>query len=52
MGGFLGAAPGQPGEPEGLEPGLREKWGKGKEWTKIWWVWQKLEDRYASAGGA
>jgi hypothetical protein len=25
---------------------LRERWGKGKEWTKIWWVWQKLDDRY------
>ncbi|MHC4351863.1 MAG: hypothetical protein ACYS0H_04010 [Planctomycetota bacterium] len=24
----------------------REKWGKGKDWTKIWWVWQKLDDRY------
>ena len=23
---------------------LRERWGKGKEWTKIWWVWQKLDD--------
>lgn len=25
---------------------LREKWGKGRQWTKIWWVWQKLDDRY------
>jgi len=25
---------------------MNEKWGKGKEWTKIWWVWQKLDDRY------
>ena len=25
---------------------MREKWGKGKEWTKLWWVWQKLDDRY------
>ncbi|MHC4626984.1 MAG: hypothetical protein ACYTDV_08395 [Planctomycetota bacterium] len=24
----------------------REKWGKGKDWTKIWWAWQKLDDRY------
>ncbi len=24
----------------------RDKWGKGKDWTKIWWVWQKLDDRY------
>ncbi|MHC4118726.1 MAG: hypothetical protein ACYSWO_14600 [Planctomycetota bacterium] len=24
----------------------RRKWGKGKDWTKIWWVWQKLDDRY------
>ena len=26
---------------------LRKRWGKDKEWTKIWWVWQKLDDRYA-----
>ena len=25
---------------------LADKWGKGKEWTKIWWVWQKLDDRF------
>ena len=25
---------------------IREKWGKGKDWTKIWWIWQKLDDRY------
>lgn len=25
---------------------ITEKWGKGKQWTKIWWVWQKLDDRY------
>ena len=25
---------------------LHQRWGKGKEWTKIWWVWQKLDDRY------
>ena len=25
---------------------LREKWGKGKDWTKTWWIWQKLDDRY------
>ena len=24
----------------------REKWGKGAEWTKMWWVWQKFDDRY------
>lgn len=30
-----------------MDPGaLRDKWGKGKEWTKIWYVWQKLDDRY------
>jgi len=23
-----------------------DRWGKGKDWTKIWWVWQKLDDRY------
>jgi hypothetical protein len=25
---------------------IREKWGKGKDWTKLWWIWQKLDDRY------
>ncbi len=25
---------------------FREKWGKGKDWLKIWWVWQKLDDHY------
>lgn len=25
---------------------LRERWGKGKDWTKIWWIWQKLDDHY------
>jgi len=25
---------------------IRKKWGKGKDWTKIWWIWQKLDDRY------
>lgn len=24
----------------------RKKWGKGKDWAKIWWVFQKLDDRY------
>lgn len=28
---------------------LREKWGKGKDWTKTWWIWQKLDDRYGLA---
>lgn len=23
-----------------------EFWGKGPNWTKMWWVWQKIEDRY------
>ncbi|OPZ02882.1 MAG: hypothetical protein BWZ10_03333 [candidate division BRC1 bacterium ADurb.BinA364] len=32
--------------PEGEN--LRQ-WGKGKDWTKIWWVWQTLEDRYGPA---
>ncbi len=27
---------------------LRRKWGKGKEWVKMWWVWQKLDDRYGT----
>ena len=32
-----------------MDPGkLRQQWGKGREWTKIWWVWQKLDDRYGS----
>jgi len=26
----------------------REKWGKGPDWTKYWWVWQKIEDRYGA----
>ena len=25
---------------------FREKWGKGKDWLKVWWIWQKLDDRY------
>lgn len=25
---------------------LMKKWGKGKDWTKTWYVWQKLDDRY------
>jgi hypothetical protein len=25
-----------------------KKWGKGKDWTKYWWVWQKIEDRYGA----
>ncbi len=25
---------------------LMEKWGKGKDWTKTWYIWQKLDDRY------
>ena len=25
---------------------LNEEWGKGKEWTKTWYIWQKLDDRY------
>lgn len=25
---------------------LREKYGKGKDWTKTWWIWQKLDDQY------
>ncbi|KPL11773.1 hypothetical protein AMJ85_03010 [candidate division BRC1 bacterium SM23_51] len=30
-----------------MEPeALRDKWDKGKEWNKIWYVWQKLDDRY------
>lgn len=25
---------------------LRKNWGKEKEWTKTWYMWQKLDDRY------
>ena len=25
---------------------LMETWGKGKDWTKTWYIWQKLDDRY------
>jgi len=25
---------------------LKKNWGKGKEWTKTWYIWQKLDDRY------
>lgn len=25
-----------------------EKWGNGKVWKKLWWVWQKLDDRYGT----
>ncbi|MFP4549140.1 MAG: hypothetical protein ACLFQM_13500 [Fidelibacterota bacterium] len=24
----------------------REKFGKGKDWTKMWWIWNKLDDKY------
>ncbi|MCC7491755.1 MAG: hypothetical protein IT204_05385 [Fimbriimonadaceae bacterium] len=24
----------------------RQVWGYGGSWTKMWWVWQKLDDRY------
>lgn len=25
-----------------------EKWGNGKVWKKLWWIWQKLDDRYGT----
>ena len=25
---------------------LRKEYGKGKDWVKTWWIWQKLDDRY------
>jgi len=25
---------------------LNKEWGKGKDWTKTWYMWQKLDDRY------
>lgn len=27
---------------------LRNDFGKGKDWTKTWWIWQKLDDRYGA----
>lgn len=27
---------------------LHEKFGKGKDWTKIWYIWQKMDDRYGT----
>ncbi len=27
---------------------LREEFGKGKDWVKTWWIWQKLDDRYGT----
>lgn len=26
----------------------QKKWGKGKHWTKTWWLWQKLDERYGT----
>ncbi len=28
---------------------LHEEFGKGKDWVKTWWIWQKLDDRYGPA---
>jgi hypothetical protein len=25
-----------------------EKWGNGKVWKKLWWIWQKLDDHYGT----
>lgn len=25
---------------------LRKEFGKGKDWIKTWWIWQKLDDQY------
>jgi hypothetical protein len=30
------------------DPKYRKKW-KGRDWTKIWYIWQKLDDRYGPA---
>lgn len=30
------------------EAAYRQKWGKGKDWTKLWWIWQTLDDRYGA----
>jgi|GEM_PF-2708624 len=27
---------------------LQQEWGKGRDWTKLWWAWQKLDDRYGT----
>ena len=27
---------------------LRKEYGKGKDWVKTWWIWQKLDDKYGS----
>jgi hypothetical protein len=28
--------------------GAYDKWGNGKVWKKLWWIWQKLDDRYGT----
>lgn len=28
---------------------LTKEWGKGKDWVKTWYMWQKLDDRYGPA---
>jgi hypothetical protein len=28
--------------------GAYEKWGNGKVWRKLWWIWQKLDDQYGT----
>ena len=25
-----------------------DRWGNGKVWQKLWWIWQKLDDRYGT----
>ncbi len=25
-----------------------KKWGNGKVWQKLWWIWQQLDDRYGT----
>lgn len=30
------------------EDGLEQKFGKGKDWQKIWYIWQKMDDRYGT----
>ncbi len=27
---------------------LRKEYGKGKDWVKTWWIWQKLDDHYGT----
>ena len=30
------------------DPEERKKWPRGAGWVKLWWIWQKLDDRYGT----